>query len=363
MQIPTVFRCVDILSGTIASLPLELRKNDGSGLFRLYENDPMHDIFRGVANERQTFYELMYNAISRRYLLGNSFILPRWRGTKLEELVLVDGVSYDPYKNEYYVNDPIQGIEGRFPAHEIIHIRNRSLDGFIGDSTIRYASNTLTLSKVSDEQTLRGIHGGNKMKGFITGGEPRVGFGEIADDVVDRVAVRLENDLRLGKDIVRIPGSLDFKPFTMSPQDVELLATRKYTTYDICRFFGVHPDMVFVEVTGNYKASENVQITFLQQTLAPVLKQISSEFTAKLIPPSMRRRYRIEYDTEAMLLNDSVGRSEYYKRMIESGVLTPNEVRRKEGRASVAGGDSAFISCNVAPLVSSSQEPAIAGKE
>lgn len=32
-----------------------------------------------------------------------------------------------------------------------------------------------------------------------------------------------------------------------------------------------------------------------------------------------------------MLLNDSVGRSEYYKRMIESGVLTPNEGETERG--------------------------------
>jgi hypothetical protein len=31
-------------------------------------------------------------------------------------------------------------------------------------------------------------------------------------------------------------------------------------------------------------------------------------------------------------------------------VLTPNEVRIREGHAPVEGGDSAFISCNVAPI-------------
>jgi hypothetical protein len=36
--------------------------------------------------------------------------------------------------------------------------------------------------------------------------------------------------------------------------------------------------------------------------------------------------------------------------MISAGVLTPNEVRMREGHAPVEGGDSAFITCNVAPI-------------
>ena len=351
MQLPAVHRCVDILSGTIASLPLELRRNNGDGVFEVCEDDGLQEILQGVANARQTFYELMYNAVSRRYLLGNSFILPRWEGTRVKELCLIDGVSYDVIKNEYYVNDPTLDIKGTFKASEIIHIRNRSFNGYIGSSTISYAFRSMTLAKVADMQTMDGIKDGNRMKGFLTGGNPSVGLGSISDDMTDKVARRIDEDLAQGKGVTRIPGALDFKPYTMSPQDVELLATRKYSVYDICRFFGVHPDMVFAERSaGNYKASENAQVTFLQQTLKPLLRQIESEFTSKLISPALRKRYKVVYNTDEMYFADVGSKAEYYKQCVECGSMTPNEVRKKEGRQAVDGGDKAFISCNVAPI-------------
>lgn len=351
MQLPAVYRCVDILSGTIASLPLELRRNSGDGLFELCDEFGLQEVFQGVANKRQTFYELMYNAISRRYLLGNSFILPIWNGTQLEELCLVDGVSYDVYKNVYYVNDPTLGIKGTFNADEIIHLKNRSFDGYIGTSTISYAFRSMTLAKVADMQTMEGIKDGNRQKGFLTGGNPSVGLGSISDDMTDKVAKRIDDEMAQGKGIIRIPGALDFKPLTMSPQDVELLATRKYSVYDICRFFGVHPDMVFIEHTaGNYKESENAQIIFLQQTLKPLLRQVESEFYAKLITPALRKTYKTTYNTDEMHFADAGSKAGYYKQCVECGSMTPNEVRKKEGRQAVDGGDQAFISCNVAPI-------------
>lgn len=357
MQLPTVYRCVDILSGTIASLPLEVKRDNGSGLFRVLDRGNLNLLFAGRANERQTFYDLMFNAVSQRYLHGNAYILPRWDGEEVTELILLQGVGYDSFRNVYTVSDATHGIYGEYPACDIIHLRNKTLDGYTGLSTIDFAARSMTLAAVADLQTLEGLNDGNRQKGFITGQSPAVGLGSISDEITDVVANRLERELSSGKSIIRMPGAFDFKPLTITPVDAQLLETRKFSPYDICRFFGVHPDMVFVEQSGNYKASENAQITYLQQTLSPVLCQISREFTTKLIPASVRKRYKIEHDTDSMFFTDSLSRAEFYKRSIESGVMTPNEVRHKEGREPVDGGDVAYISCNVAPLTSARNEP------
>lgn len=355
LTLPAVYRCVDILAGTIASMSLELSKNDGRGLYEVLTTGSLPRIFNGRANSRQTFYDLMYNAVSERYLQGNAYIYAKRSrgavdGLDTVEFWLLHGVSYDAKRNVYQVHDDIYDIHGIVEASDIIHIRNRGYDGYTGESTISFACRTLTLSAIADEQTMDGLAEGNKQKGFLTGGDPTAGLGSIADSFQDSVASRLEQELTAGKSVIRLPGSLDFRPLSITPSDAQLLETRKFSPVDICRFFGVHPDLVFVDGTSNYKASENAQITFLQQTLAPVLRQISAEFTTKLITGRMRDKYRITYNTDSIYLTDSVSRAEYYKRSIESGVLTPNEVRKKEGLPPVENGDTAFVSCNVYPL-------------
>ncbi len=355
LRLDVVYRCLDILSGTIASLPIYLRKKEGE-IYKIYEDSSLNDIFSGQANEKQTFYVLMQNAILNYYLNGNTYIYPK-RNNKGEvvEMFLLKSecVTYDILKNTYTVSDYYNSIHEVLEPWEIIHLKNKCLDGgYIGVSTISFASEILSISANADFQTLDGLKRGNKMKGFISGGNPVTGLGTLQDEVQDKVAERLEYEIDSDKSIMRLPGAIQFTPISINPVDAQLLETRKFSPYGICRFFGVHPDMVFVEQSSNYKASENSQVTFLNQTLRPLLAQIEAEFKAKLIlgSPSIKRRYRIEYDLFELYATDVKTKAEQTKLSIEAGVLTPNEARIRDNRPPIEGGDVMFISCNVAPI-------------
>jgi hypothetical protein len=47
---------------------------------------------------------------------------------------------------------------------------------------------------------------------------------------------------------------------------------------------------------------------------------------------------------------DSAARTEYYSKMIQNGVMTPNEARAMEGLAPMPNGDTLFIASNLTPL-------------
>lgn len=355
MAVDTVYRCVDILSGTIASLPIFLRRKKGE-IYAVDEESPLNDIFRGEANERQNFFTLMQNAVISILFQGNAYIYPK-RNAKgdVDSLILLSSgsVSYDVNRNVYIINDATNKVFRTLEAYEIIHLKNKSLDGgYTGVSTITYASRTLSIGASADEQTLEELGRGNKMRGFVSGGAPVSGMGSLQDSVVDDVAERIESELSKDKAIIRLPGAVQFSPISISPVDAQLLETRKFSPFSICRFFGVHPDMVFVEQSSNYKASENSQITFLNQTLNPILTQIENEFSVKLISPSpkVRRKQKVEYDRTKLQSMDLKAHSEYIKTSVESGTLTPNEARQILDREPIQGGDTLFISCNLAPV-------------
>lgn len=354
-KLDVVYRCVDILSGTIASMPLYVRRKNGR-VFEIMEDSSANDLFCGAANERQTFFELMRNAVFSYLLHGNAYIYPEWGGGgELERMYLLHPttVNYDVNRNVYHVLDPINGMQTTYAASELIHLRNKSLDGgYVGVSTIAYASRTLSLAANADEQTLDGLRRGNKQRGFLSGGNVVGGMGSLQDAAIDDVAKRLEKELSEDRAIIRMPGTVTFSPIDIKPVDAQLLENRMFSPYSICRFFGVHPDMVFVSQNSNYKASENSQTTFLTQTLSPLLNQIESEFFVKLIKGSraVKRKYRVKYDISSIYKADPKTRAEYIKMQIESGVLTPNEARMLEDRRPMYGGDDLFISCNVAPI-------------
>lgn len=359
MRLDAVYRCVGILSGTIASLTLMAQRKRGE-VFEYDEGDMLNYLFTRQANPRQTFYALMENAVINILLRGNAYILPlRNEAGEYEAFYLLqsEAVSYDVQSNKYTVYDWVTKQSRVYEAWELIHLKNKSLDGgYLGVSTIHYAGRTLAVSANADEQTLEGFKGGNKLKGFLSGGDPVKGFGSTQDKYVDEVAERLAEEIDSGKPVMRLPGALQFTPLSLTPADAQLLENRKFSAYSICRFFGVHPDMVFVEGgSSNYKASENSQITFLNQTLRPLLSQIQAEFSAKLImgSPRVQMRRRIVFNLMDLYSSDLKSRSEYYKTSVEAGILTPNEIRQMENRQPIDGGDVTFISCNVAPINSS----------
>lgn len=354
MKIAAVYRSVSILSGTIASLPLyPMRKKNGKNFTVDYES-ALYSLLRWKSSDRLSAYQTLESIIIQILMAGNAYIFPKFKNREYSELVLLKqgSVIYDVYTDKYTINDYENNIYGTFDSWRIIHLRNKSLDGSkIGVSTIQYASRILNISANADEQTLANMKSGNKQKGFLTGGSLMDGMGKVKDSQVDKVAERLESQLASGDSVMRLPGELKWYPYTISPADAQILENRKFSIFDICRFFGVHPDKVFVEQTSNYKASENSQTSFMTDTLQPLLVQIESELTTKLISRKLIGiKEIIQFDRVALYQLDPKGAASYYKDMFEIGGMTTNRIRRENNEDPVEGGDVAFVSANVAPI-------------
>lgn len=355
MKIATVYRCVDILSGSIASLPLQLKiKKDG--VFQLAENHNLNYLLFTRSNKRQNAYDMMQNAIIQMVLYGNAYILPFYGSSgELRELILLspNTTTYNVIRDVYNVNDMVNGIIGEYDSDEMIHLRNLSLDGgYTGVSTIQYAGRILGISANADERTLDSFKPGKTLKGFISGDQEAGvrGFGEIQDKQLKDVEDRLTSEIDSGKNIFRVPGAAKFNQLSIPYTDLQLLDTRKFGVLDICRFFGVHPDKVFAGQSQNYKASAMSNESYLSDTLQTKLAKIETEYRAKLIPKSLAHKMKIEFDIESLLLTSLEQQANYIEKTVQNGIYTPNYWRAKKGQTPYDGGDDLFISCNVAPI-------------
>ena len=354
LRLATVFRCTSILSGSIASLPLEIKRRK-NGYFTYDEGNPINYVLNKVANPRLTSYELIENAVIQMVNSGNAYILPVYDSMlELKEIILLspNSTTYDKCNNCYHVNDMLNNIFDVFPPEQIIHLKNLSLDGgYTGVSTIRYASHCLSVAASADERSLNSFQPGSTHSGFISGDDKgTVGFGEYQDSQLSAVTKRVRDELHSGENIFHLPGNMKFNQLSMSPADMQLLETKKFSVLDICRFYGVHPDKAFAGQSQNYKASEMSQVQYLTDTLQPILRKIQSEFFAKLIPRSLADKYKIEFDLEAFYQTDLISMANYMEKQIQYGIYTVNEWRKKQGMPPVKGGDEAMISCNVAPI-------------
>ena len=355
MRLSTAFRCTDILSGTIASLPLYIKRKEDAGNYKVDTENELHYLLTKKPNKRMNSYDLICNAIIQMVNRGNSYIFIKRMFGDTAELILCsnNSVTYDIYRDEYTICDVINKIYGTYPAESIIHLKNKSLDGgYTGVSTITYASTVLSVSASADNQSLRTFQNGSKIKGIISGVKGGgKGLSSVGDKQTSDVADRVEKDFNSGRDITSVSEDMTFTQLSITPADAQLLETKKFSVFDICRFYGVHPDKVFAGQSTNYKASEMSQVAFLSDTLDPILCRIEPEFNAKLIPRTVSGIYKIEFDRKALYKTDIATQTACMEKEIQYGVSTVNEWRvSREDKAPINGGDIAFMSCNVAPI-------------
>lgn len=357
-KIAAVFRCVEILSSGVAGLPFRKKRlNRAEGYFVDVDGkaDRTNYLIGVKPNEHSTAYELIKNAVVQMHLLGNAYIIPRYGSNgKLEELILCSPhtVSHTPNLDLYTVNDPYNGILGEvFLPNEIIHLRNMSLDGGrTGISTVQYAAAALGIQATADSQTKQLFAKGGRIKGIVSNDHSVMGFGEYQDTELAKTAQSVDDKFRGGQDIVSLPGEVQFTPISMTSVDMQLLEHKKFGVQEICRFFGVHPDKVFAQQSNNYKASDMAQVTFITDTLNPILRKFETEFKAKLIPDSVADDYKFMFDLSPLFTTDLTTEAAYMEKTINTGVMTINEWRRRKDLKPIEGGDVTFISCNVAPI-------------
>lgn len=354
MKLAAVYRCTSIVSGTVASLPLQVKKKV-DGYWQTVDTGRMAMILGLKPNDRQTRFDLIRNAVIQILNQGNAYIYPEWRNDgELGKLILLspNTCTYDKENNVYMVNDFTNKIFGTFDAEDMIHLRNMSTDGgYTGVSTLQYAAKVLRIASKGDDKSEEVYSPGGTRRGFITGAADLIkGVGAFQDKELNAVADRVSEEMSSGKQVMNLPNGTDFKPMDLSPADTQLLENKKFGVLEICRFYGVHPDKVFAGQSANYKASEMSQVLFMSDTLQQILTQFSLEFSAKLFVSSQYGRYKIEFGIEDFYNTDLMTLASFTEKNIATGVWTINEARKKRGYAPVPGGDEAMMSANLIPV-------------
>jgi HK97 family phage portal protein len=291
-------------------------------------------------------------AVKMMLLDGNAYIFPRKVRREITDLVLCgrNTVGHDPLNCTYTICDAYNGVYGTFKESEIIHLYLHSSDGRTGESVLSHARRTVGIAGAGDVETANRFTNGGNVRGIVSNGTSTVGFGEYADEELEKTAEDIDGRFSNGEHIVSLPGQVDFKQISLSSTDMQFLESRKFTVRELCRFFGVHPSFVFDDTSNNYKSAEMANITYLSFSLDPILKRIEAEFCRKLTSAKQCCTRIFKFDRKGIYSLDLESMAKYQKLTIESGIYTINDWRRIENQPLVDGGDTVLCSTNLAAL-------------
>lgn len=354
MAVATVFRCVRLLSDSVANLPLLYMRRKGS-IFVEDTDSRLHYLLTIQPNGMTNAFDFWSRAIQNMLLEGNAYIVPVYDYDKMEvsRLVLCERgtVAHDIITDTYTVHDPYNGISGKFDEYSMIHIIGQTgRSAKHGLSVLSYARQATAIAGSGDAETRRRFANGGNMRAFVSNDKSLRGFNEVTDRQIDRFAESLDEKLNTNARFIGLHGQVQVQPYTLSSSDMQFLESRKFTVREICRFFGVHPSFVFDDTSNNYKSAEMANVAFMSNTLNPLLRRIEVELHRKLIPSALCCSRRFQFDRRGLYACDLDSKMKFYQMLLATGTHTVNDLRSVENMNPVEGGDRVLVSANLRAL-------------
>ena len=347
MNLSAVYRAVELISDSVAMLPIKVQRLDSTNGKSEVANHPLNLVFSTKDNDNLlSKYTLMKMLVQSIMLRGNGFayIQRAQDGTVLGLRYLESSdvlINYNKQKDLLYYDIPVMGKKHVEPI-DMIHLIKNSYDGVNGLSVISYAARTLGIAQATENSAKSFFDNGMNLSGVLTvEGQLQQ---KQKDDIRNSWAQAYTNG---GQGLAVLQGNMKYQPIQINSKDAQLLESRIFNIEDIARFFGISPVLLGDLSHSSYNTIEAVQNDFLIHTLQPYVSLVENEFNRKLLKPS-ESKLTINLDTNEILRTDKSAQANYYKTMCDAGILSINEVRKDLGYSPIEGGDVHHIAFNAA---------------
>lgn len=359
LSLSAAWSCVWRYANTIGTLPLMLMRTGAGNTATVAGDLPLYTILHDQPNAKMSSSAFWQSIVTSMFLWGNAYAVKEKSGGRLVGLRLLRPEYVTPYltKSDELRFDYSPGltVQEDYAAADIFHLFHRSLDGLVGISQIQYGADSMGLALSADRASALSYRSGLRASGFVKVNSwltPKQRE-EYRASVAGFVGPGDNTDAAKQGGVMIIENAADFQAITMKPIDVELLASRKFSVEDVCRFFDCPPVLVGHSAEGQTMWGTGISeiiLGWFKLGLAPILRRIEQEIWRQLLSPVERLTLFAEFNLEALLRGDPAARASFYSQMSQNGIYTRNEIRAKENLPKMEGGDFLTVQSNLVQL-------------
>ena len=337
MNISAVYRAVEIISDSIAMLPIQVKERHGLEILKDHNLYTIFEDKNGLLN-KYTFIKMLIQSV---LLKGNGFaLINRNLDGSVKSLRFLESsevnILYNKPKNELYYSVPTITPK-RIEPINMIHLIKNSFDGVIGVSVLTYAARSIKNANNTENSANNFFESGCNLSGILK--------------VNGQLNPQQKQDIRNswskaygtgGNGLAVLQGNMEYQPVQLSASDSQLLESRQFNVQDIARFFGISPVLLGDLSHTSYNTVEAIQQAFLLHTLQPYIVIVEEEFTKKLLK-KQENDLTINLDETYLLKTDKAATASYFSSLVNNGIITRNEARTALGYGEVEGGDKLVI--------------------
>ncbi|MGB6230830.1 MAG: phage portal protein [Litorimonas sp.] len=328
-QVTAVLRCVDLLSASLAMLPVRIVERYS---YRQDDTHPLNDLLQFEPNDWQTAFEFFRLMERRRITEGNAYAYVVRSGDRPIALQPLDPrrvkVTQKPdWTLEYRVSRKGEASQV-VPPRDILHVRDLADDEVCGNSRLDLAKRAIETARDAEIAQRNIFNGGSLAKGMLTLG------GELSDPAFARLKKELAafdgpggaGRLMLGEE------GMGYVDFGMTGRDAQTAEARSHQIEEIARVFGVPRPMLMVDDTSWGSGVAQLATLYVQFTLAPALSVWEQSLRRTLLTPTEKRTLIIDMDERQLMRGSPKEQAELYAKAAGAGGHRPwmhtDEIRR-----------------------------------
>jgi HK97 family phage portal protein len=332
MKIPTVATSIELITSSIAQLPIhlyqekpdgEVERMDDERIF-LLNNEPNtlmngHNFKKSLVKD-YLFYGASYTKVDR---VRNDVIAMHH--------LPIEALTITRFRKLGYQYDALLKLNigealAEFTPEELVMVLRDSKDGVTSTGILENGADILSLALDEQDYT----------QGILKNGALPIGILKASSRLTETAINRLRSSWeglyggakKAGKTLILEEG-MDYTPISMKPNELDLTNARKNTVSEVARLFNV-PESMINSSANKYASNEQNNIYFLQYCISPIITSIESALDKSLLLEDEKANgFYFRFDVSELLRTTEKERIETTVTAMKNGLYSINEARAK----------------------------------
>ncbi len=350
LGVPAVWRSVNLIADTIASLPLNVYRGEENNR-EVMQRSPLNTMLSKRPNPGLTSFR--WRRLYMRHLLTHGRHYSRIERNNAGRPIALfplnpTRVAVERKRGElFYTVQLEQGGKEVLPAEEVLHFTGLDdEDGLDGIPVVERAKNAIGLAVALE------TFGASFFKNGARPGLVLEYPNRLSKEGVQQLKASVqETHGQVGdshKVMVMEDGAKVHK-VTNNPEESQFTESRELQRKEIANIFNV--PLFFLGDSDPAKAnSEQQALFFVKHSIRPWLNMTTQEMDLKLLTPGQAQSQSILYNTDSILRGDIKGLMEALSQGVQNSIFRPNEARDRLDLPADPEGNRLMIQQNMSPL-------------
>jgi HK97 family phage portal protein len=331
LEIPTVASCVELISNTVAMLPIKLYSEENGTVKEL--KDYRYSLLNEDTNDILTGYILKKNLIKDYLLDGSSFAYINRQRNNIVSLNYVkhNNISFMVNADPIFKTVQILCNGKIYEEYQWLKVIRNSNNGVSGQGVIEGNSLLLNVCYAALKyELLINQTGGNK-KGFLQSGE------KIDKPSMDAIKESWQNLYKGNtENMLFLNNGITFHEFSSTAVETQMNENKQTNATEINKIFNIPVPFSYSD--------------FIKQCIQPILTAFESACNRDLLLPSENKQsYYFAFDTKEIIKSSIQERYAAYTQAVQAGWMSKNEIRYSENLEPIEGLD--IVTMNLADVI------------